>query len=230
MTRFTFSRIAKKTLDLVLGFVAVVVIFFWEPLYNTWFARGAYTSVSYSHGRVVFIRNTDIYSIAIDGTDLKRLTYTSLRETEVTYAPSGNKICFARQIKGQKYDYNDLFVMDPDGQKQKKIFNGSDGILVHDFYFSSDENKIIFYRWDSRQAWGTFQEMNTDGTGMKDVSTKDKNNGAKHADRSKITSTMPGPILTEDGRQKIYLEGFGHSRAIKIMDVDGSNSKLIVKI
>ncbi|HEX8424297.1 MAG TPA: hypothetical protein VF634_12845, partial [Pyrinomonadaceae bacterium] len=66
---------------------------------------------------------TEIYTINPDGTNPVRLTYSSMGNVAVEWAPGGDRLVFM-QDSGPNYSY-ELFTMNPDGSNQVKLTTNS---------------------------------------------------------------------------------------------------------
>lgn len=85
--------------------------------------------------------NAEIYSMNIDGSDVKQLTKTSGSEWNCIFNPNGKKIgfCYADTNGVQIYE------MDLDGENRTKISNIKEGD-IESFSYSPDGKKILYIR------------------------------------------------------------------------------------
>jgi len=102
----------------------------------------------------------EIYIINTDGTGETRLTYT-LTPSEFgaqypTWFPIGPKITFWWQNEVNPFTYEDTFIMNPDGTKQKPLNLG-----IPLLSWSPDGEKFVFANYTD----GEIYVMNADGTG-----------------------------------------------------------------
>ncbi|MDD2530204.1 MAG: S9 family peptidase [Bacteroidales bacterium] len=115
------------------------------------FGRIGEVSVSPNEDKVLFTvkyfdvkankGNSEIYSMNIDGSDLKQLTETSGSEWNPLWSPDGKKIgfCYADENGVQIYEMN------LEGKDRKKISNIKEGD-IEGFTYSPDGKKILFIR------------------------------------------------------------------------------------
>ena len=139
------------------------------------------SSLSVANGRLVFARDGNIYSVVLDGTDLKQLTTDPAGEWDPSYSSDGRKICFSRQWQRPQsdtdipYDYNSIVVMRSEGGDERVVVDGRDYIL-HDYpSFSPNGQKMVFLQLDVRppserppDAKRSVCEVNLDGSGLRD--------------------------------------------------------------
>jgi Tol biopolymer transport system component len=63
--------------------------------------------------------NHEIYTIAVDGSDLRRLTFDGARDQHPTWAPNGMAILFHSDRDGRRQ----LWLMNADGSSQRNVSN-----------------------------------------------------------------------------------------------------------
>lgn len=83
---------------------------------------------------------SEIYTMNVDGSDVKRLTYDEARISQPTWSPDGKRIAFVRR-KGD--EYLEIFVMNADGLGQLRIMTNY-RCLDFDPAWSPDGTKIAF--------------------------------------------------------------------------------------
>ena len=84
--------------------------------------------------------NRELYSIGIDGKDMKRLTTTRFSEVNALWRPDGKKIGFLCSASGSMQ----LWEMDPDGSNRNQVSDIEGGITG--FLYSPDGKKILYTR------------------------------------------------------------------------------------
>jgi TolB protein len=179
----------------------------------------------YSKGYVWAIYpDYDIFSAALDGSDIKRLTYTPGYDAEATIAPNGKRIVFTSVRDGDL----DIYAMDPDGRNVKRLTHevGYDGGP----FFSSDSQWIVYRANHPKtekeiQAYRALLKQNlvrpttleiwvmrADGSGKRQVT---KNGAANFA-----------PYFFPDGKRIIFASNMddpkGRNFDLYLINVDGS--------
>ncbi|MBN1117054.1 MAG: S9 family peptidase [Bacteroidales bacterium] len=82
--------------------------------------------------------NTDLYSMKVDGSNLKQITRSVLSEGNIAWRPDGKKIGFLyKDDSGVQ-----LWEMNPDGTGRKKLSSIEGGITG--FKYSPDQKKILY--------------------------------------------------------------------------------------
>lgn len=128
----------------------------------------------------------DIYSLAIDGSDVEQLTRTTEYEHFATWSPDGTQILFARSPEYDDADYpSDVWVMDADGSDTRKLTGwrgfdsfpawSPDGLHIA---FASDrdatpEEQAAFENGDAFSGVSLFV-MRTDSTGVQRLLTAEQ--------------------------------------------------------
>jgi hypothetical protein len=115
-------------------------------------------------GRIVFTSGgpstSDIYSVAADGTDVQRLTYTVDFEQEPTWSPDGSRIAFESSTNGGGFR---LYVMNADGSSRHLVsLNADSDTNEVQPAWSPDGTQIAFA--NARGGGWHIWIMNADGT------------------------------------------------------------------
>jgi Tol biopolymer transport system component len=95
----------------------------------------------------------DVYTMALDGTDVRQLTNEPGRDYEGDMSPDGTTIVFGSQR--ETGSYGQLFLMDADGSDVRRLtFSAVDGKAVIDDYahWSPDGKRIVFQRTSRRDG------------------------------------------------------------------------------
>jgi len=82
--------------------------------------------------------NRELYTMNIDGSDLKRITNTKFSEYQATWSSDGKKVDFLSAETGSMQ----LWEMDTDGNNRKQITNIENGI--DGYKFSPGNNKLVY--------------------------------------------------------------------------------------
>ncbi len=163
-----------------------------------------------SSGKIFFSYSYNIYSINIDGSGEKQLTFDL--EGVPSPSPDGSKIVFKKYVSGiNKYN---IFIMNADGSSIKRLTNFS---TQHENYptFSPDGRKIIFER--NPDGYGDeIYMMNTDGTNVERLTNN--------------TVSDDYPSFSPDGTKIVFeryldVPAAPSVKGIFIMNADGSNVK-----
>ncbi|HTS87780.1 MAG TPA: hypothetical protein VMG41_04745 [Gemmatimonadales bacterium] len=115
-------------------------------------------------------KGAELYTSALDGTDVHRLTNNLLYEAEVSLSPDGQWVLFGREIDGKM----DLWKMRPDGSDQFQITHTDDWQEGGAFYLP-DSKTIIFRAWKradqgkSRSLPMSIFTIRDDGTGLRQI-------------------------------------------------------------
>ena len=104
--------------------------------------------------RIAFVRsaapgddaaNYEIYTVAEDGTDLRRLTNNSVEDQTPSFSPDGREIAFTRTRRG----VSQIFVMAHDGSNVRRLTSGTRSSALPDW--SPDGEWIVFTRYFDAQ-------------------------------------------------------------------------------
>jgi Tol biopolymer transport system component len=155
------------------------------------------------HPRSCFPCNSEIYTIAPDGTGLTRLTFTPGLEETLEWAPDGSRIAFSRVSEGLQH--SGIWVMKANGTGARAVNSN-----LHGFYptWSPDGTRIAFTGAPSRQGLPQIYVMNADGTDVHDVSTPG------------VFSQQPS--WSPDGTQIAFIHAQTPA-GVWVMNADGSN-------
>lgn len=123
-------------------------------------------------------QGTELYSSALDGSDLIRLTNNKYYDAEVSVSPDGKWILFTRQIDGNL----DLWRMHPDGTGQVQITHTPD-IQEGGSFYMPDSETIVFRAWkkadqDQRGIPMNIYTIKHDGTNLKQLTNDGRSNWA----------------------------------------------------
>lgn len=161
-------------------------------------------------GRIVFYSdrdgNSDIYTMAVDGSDLLRLTDDPAVDECPAYSPDGRQIVFSSTRDGNY----ELYLMDSDGRNVKRLTN----TLFSEIQpvFSPDGNLIAYDVYMS-EAWddGEIYVMNSDGTNVRQL-TDDPADDMR-------------PDFSPDGLKIYFSSKRDGNYEIYVMDSNGQNQR-----
>ncbi len=122
----------------------------------------------------------ELYTSALDGTDVTRLTDNEVYEAEVSISPDGKWVLFTRQIDGKL----DLWRMRPDGSDEQQITHTPEWQEGGSFYMPDSET-ILYRAWliESEGQRGmpmTIFTIKHDGTGHRRITHEEGMNWAPH--------------------------------------------------
>ena len=152
--------------------------------------------------------NWQIFTINIDGTDLKRLTENNANDEHPSWSANGTKITFVSDRDGN----SEIYVMNADGSDQKNISNHpSDDRHPN---WSPDNKKIVFNSSRNEKKELSIFVMNSDGSDVISLSKPEDK------EIESYTSFLP------DGSKIVFVRWFADSNGeIFIMNSDGTEPK-----
>lgn len=160
-----------------------------------------------TNGRIAFTSSRDgnyeLYSVAPDGTSLRRLTWTSATEQVAAWSPDGARIAYERAKGGEHFR---IWAMNADGTAQTQITSTTlDNVDDSDPAWSPDGSSIAF--GSTRSGTWNIWVIRADGSGL-----------------HRVTSVFGvDPSWSPDGTKLVY-SGLG---GIAIVNVDGTNAHTI---
>lgn len=105
-------------------------------------------SSNYTENWEYDFRNSEMYSIKIDGSNLKKLTSRKGPDYGGVFSPDGRKIAYlGYDDKVQTYQINKLYLMNADGSNKKEIVTNLDR-NISSLKWSSD-GKGLYYKYDN---------------------------------------------------------------------------------
>jgi Tol biopolymer transport system component len=146
----------------------------------------------------------DIYTVRVDGTDLRQLTDDGLNEYPA-WSTDGKTVAFDRltEANGRIYSVN------AEGGGLRKLTDPSQGFWDSEPSWSPDSTKIAFTRTSGKRPNrpGVFT-MHADGTNTKKLSAK--------------TEGAYSPDFSPDGKRIVFV-GWEGGNKLAVMNADGTN-------
>lgn len=204
--------------------------------------------------KIAFSSNRDgdynIYTMNLDGTNIKKLSYDLSDEFQPAWSKDGSKIAFVSDYDGLWAGDYDIFIMNNDGTGITNLTD-SPGISEYAPFWSKDGKRIGFFVRDDTQPY----VINIDGTNpsvLYSSQFKDFLFGWQSPDGSKeviadnftgnweiylnivggktginLTSNLADdfyPTFTSDGKRIVFVSNrFDFNNEIYIMNIDGTN-------
>jgi Tol biopolymer transport system component len=108
----------------------------------------------------------EIYTMNLDGSELKRLTNNNAEDQCPAFSPDGSQIAFCSNRSGNY----EIYVMNNDGSNQIRLTNSSQKESQPEW--SPDGEQIVFIRW-SPNSWtdGDILIMDKDGSNVKQLTS-----------------------------------------------------------
>lgn len=125
-------------------------------------------------------QGAELYTSALDGTDIQRLTRNEVYDAEVSISPDGQWILFSRQIDGLL----DLWRMRVDGSDEEQITHTPDWQEGGSFYLPDSET-ILYRAWRTEDQPQSPKPMTIftirhDGTDLQQITDDEGTNWAPH--------------------------------------------------
>lgn len=95
-----------------------------------------YAAISPDASEIAFVYKGDIYTVAIDGGEAKRLTFNPAHDYKPVWNRDGSKLAFA----SERFGNLDIFIMDANGGEATRLTFDSADEIPYDFIPASDTN------------------------------------------------------------------------------------------
>jgi TolB protein len=123
----------------------------------------------------------ELYSSALDGSDVNRLTNNLVYDAEVAVSPDGKWILWSRQIDGEV----DIWRMPADGTGEEQQITFTKGEQEGGAFYLPDSETVLFRSWDissqgQRGMPMTIYTINHDGSDKKQITTEEGTNWAPY--------------------------------------------------
>ena len=153
--------------------------------------------------------NAEICLIKTDGSGLTNLTQNAARDLNPAFSPDGTQIAFSSNRDGNYGIYN-LYVMDPDGGNQHRIYSNKGGMSLWPAW-SADGKGIAFANDKEDGRSGNFELFKID----LEASGSEKRLTFRH--RADVC-----PAFSPDGKQIVFSSNTDGNAEIYIMNADGT--------
>ncbi|KZN52332.1 hypothetical protein N474_23100 [Pseudoalteromonas luteoviolacea CPMOR-2] len=157
------------------------------------------------YGKYDKFKTWSIHSVAIDGSNLKRLTHTKNKwDSAPAWSLDGRTILFTREYKNPNGKWqSQIWLMNADGSEQRKIsgLQGGGASFI-------DNDRVLFH---SHTSPSQISIANIDGSNMVKLTNDATDNRA--------------PRLSPDGNHIVYLSNRDGNQEVYIMDINGKNQK-----
>ena len=152
----------------------------------------------------------DIYTIRVDGTDLRQLTDNGLDESPA-WSPDGKTIAFNRLTKTS----GGIYTVNSDGGGLRKLTDPPQGFWESEPSWSPDGTKIAFTRGSGeRSGRPDVFTMNADGTHLRKLTGK--------------TEGAYSPDFSPDGKRIVFV-GWKDGNKLYVMNADGTDVRRLTK-
>jgi Tol biopolymer transport system component len=125
----------------------------WSPDGNT------IVFTSYSGAAYADRKNGQIYSVKVDGTDLKRLTNNAYNDQHPVWSPDGKRIAFSSSR--DRANSFEIYTMDKDGRNLHLMTDLKSGKALYPTW-SPDSKYIAFEYNDGLDQWGSIRVLRVD--------------------------------------------------------------------
>jgi tol-pal system beta propeller repeat protein TolB len=111
----------------------------------------------------------EIYTVRVDGSDLRRLTNNAGQDGWPAWSPDGTKIAFERE-RGPSVGLDDIYVMDADGGNVQNLTKNAGDLSANYPDWSPNGAYLLFSAYHQRDGGGGgVFVMGTDGTGPRQL-------------------------------------------------------------
>lgn len=110
----------------------------------------------------------DLHIVDSEGDNLRNLTQTTISESFPAWSPDGTQIAFTSDPNGGLWAQ--LYVMDVNGGKPRRLTNFKGDFAIHSPSWSPDSQQIIFSLWLADKGQNTnIYLINRDGTNLRRI-------------------------------------------------------------
>ncbi len=184
------------------------VLFYFGPRYSRDGSRIAVARAGPGRKSVLGTGTTDIYVLAANGSNPRKLTSNPADDVQPAWSPDGKAIAFvSSRDQGPRESYGSIFVVRTNGMGLRRLVSGAD---TPDW---SPDGKLIAYTDGADDVAPHIAVIRRNGTGAKDLTTGDDDDAE-------------GPAWSPDGTQI----AFGRRRGgVYVMKADGTVEHRVAK-
>lgn len=165
--------------------------------------------ISKNKDKIVFVSKIDsesnIYTMNIDGTDIKKITNDKSLNLFPKISPDGKLIAYISNIDGN----DEIYTINIDGTNKKRLTNNI--FKENNISWFPDSKKIAFY--SDRDTNNEIYTMNIDGTEETNISKNQSNDYY--------------PVVSPTGKEIAFISNRNNKWNIYISDSNGQNIKKI---
>lgn len=154
----------------------------------------------------------ELYVMAADGSNVRRLTRRLGFDSSPAWSPDGTKVAFMRSAPGEQEGRSDIYVIQPDGTNLQRLTRDARAARPS---WSPDGKRIAFMGGDGDDESSEIYVMDADGTNIQRLTHRSGADGAPDwsPDGSEIVFNFLG-----EGNPKT-----GEEHGIYVIGADGTN-------
>ncbi len=164
------------------------------------------SNIEYQHSYEIDAAN-------IDGTDVRRLTFSNLMDNYPVCSPDGARIAFIRELNPLASYERSIFTMEPDGSNMRELTPEIADVAMRPPVWSPNGDSLAFVRQGLNDRWGTIYTVRADGTQL-----------------TRVSDTVRSPSWSPDGQRLAFAAIDGEGVSLFIASADGSDRTKVAPI